>query len=111
MELCGVVCGDGGCGLVVFFKKECSGSEYITMQLHPVKRSQPLLLKWLSLQQQCPGFTLCFSRAHIRGLIGVHADGRDCAMVTLVRLINFAGQCIVACRQVLELETCKICGR
>lgn len=33
---------------------------------------------------------------------GVYEDGRDCKMVTLLRLFSFAGQHKVVCRQVLK---------
>lgn len=55
MDLFGVVCGDGGCGLVVLFKEGLSvqvQSISPGRQFHPDKRSQPLLPTWLSLQQQ-----------------------------------------------------------
>lgn len=56
-------------------RSECSGSEYIIGKLHPDKRSQSLLLNWLSLLQQYPGFTLYCSGAHIRALMRMRMEG------------------------------------
>lgn len=82
------VCGDSGCGLVVpFLRSEYSGPEYITRQLPPVRKSQPLLLDW----QQYPGVTVHGSEAG-QGT-DVPEDGKDCATIPLVRLVSSAGQC------------------
>lgn len=71
-------------------------------------------MNWLSLQQHYPGVTLYCSGAHTRGLVCMEMEGTVLWLPTgnhngYLLLVSFAGQCKVACRQVLQLAACVRC--